>query len=1234
MATITTDTYLDGGTARTAGEAWTCNGGKLTIRTDTRWHANAPASMTGSLGATTVSATLGGGVLYEGRNVRWMPYNTGTGNVPAIGTTVSQGGVSGYLLGVWDTLTSAPTAVGAAMPADGFIKFREVTGGAFASGALTGIGASATGPDVTGWIEIVKDQSTVETISRKGLGHVARGDWFYLDDTTGTLGQVLQVPTNGGGATTYVPGVWVETAPSSDEYEYWPALTSARNNGWGIPSLGAAEGHTDLRQHFVKGLGTGQMQFGETLTQASTYASVSQASAYTWAADLLTVTFTAHGLLAGEQVYLDFTTGGATALDGVYTIETVTGANNYTVALAGSGASGNVTVVAKTTVTFTAHGMLPGQEIYVDATSGTLPDGYYEICTGTAANTYSIPTPIAPGATGNCTVRMTVGNVPVSGCKTRVPNIFLRQCTTGARATNAGPHSTIGSRPTFTTTGAGAVDHENTYGDWYYNFSQPYSVRLRHVASFESVAISECATAIDMLDGGLSHDSGASNVALVLTSCFAGGTIEGWKFYRATSAANGHAVNITTCTGQTFIDCIAGVIAIPRNSGNAWNMITSKGLTLTGCQSVNGMVTMTTCADITITDFDSTDRLIGKQASSNAIYTFTVTTKCSNVMIDGITEGFGGVIERQHAYNGFLTVITSDNVTMRNAGTRAAPLGTDCIHQRGVVYASGGNNSGIRIQRCYVVAVRSALITDTNSDKGVIYESVSAPVLQSRLVYTLTLSSLNAVVKGVKAPLPVLAANASVYGTHWWDMFTAVRPLYATYTWASDLITVSFTAHGLVPGDKVYLDFTSGGATGLDGVYSVETATSANAFKVRSSGSGTAGIVRAWKYVTTTPSDNYTGQGRLHLPMNEATVETADYVTVTGTAQFTSVPSLTIPADGDNVVIESQHTIVGHSAFMASPPLVTGLTTMVLANTYTWSASVVTVTSVAHAMRVGHKVYLHFTSGGGTPNGIYTIVSVPTANTFTVALTGSGTSGNVSVYRFIEIDYQIDTGAGYPGTWSNLYRPKPGCATTASSATVTMHDTTGLVAGDYVYEAVTTTVGVAGQSQIQSVDSSTQITLTTAAVGTVSNRALIFSHLPAETISPSTGFRIKARIGSSTPGSAMVLTYLTIPTITSATDQDNLYALDSIPASLSLTGLKVNTEVRVYRTSDDVELAGVEDSGTSFAYNYTWTGADIGVYVVIHALGYLPIRYEGLTLGQNGLTLPIQQQIDRQYLNP
>ncbi|MBV5331312.1 hypothetical protein JZU69_02665, partial [bacterium] len=134
------------------------------------------------------------------------------GNVPTIGTTITQGGVSGYLLGVWASLASAPTAVAAAMPASGFIKFREVSNGTFSSGALSGIGASATGPDVQGWMEVVYDQAANITLTRLNK-HTTRGGRFYLDNTTGVLGQTFQVPTNGSNS--YPVGAWIEKEPGS-----------------------------------------------------------------------------------------------------------------------------------------------------------------------------------------------------------------------------------------------------------------------------------------------------------------------------------------------------------------------------------------------------------------------------------------------------------------------------------------------------------------------------------------------------------------------------------------------------------------------------------------------------------------------------------------------------------------------------------------------------------------------------------------------------------------------------------------------------------------------------------------------------------------------------------------------------------------------------------------------------------------------------------------------------------
>ena len=255
MATITSDTYLDGGTARTAGEAWACNGGRLMIRTDSRWHANAPASMTGSLGSVTVSSSLGGGYEIDGTKVRWLAFDSGSGNVPAIGTNVTQGGVSAsYLLGVYASLTSAPTSVGSAMPSSGFLKFREVTG-TFAAGALSGIGANATGADVVGWLEVVHDQAANLTFPRLGTGFKVRGDWFELGITNGAAGQTFQVPTNGGGSDTSVPGIFVETGNGTGVYEWYPCIDVSR--GWSTTYVG-----TDARAKLAQNVGDGVVRIG------------------------------------------------------------------------------------------------------------------------------------------------------------------------------------------------------------------------------------------------------------------------------------------------------------------------------------------------------------------------------------------------------------------------------------------------------------------------------------------------------------------------------------------------------------------------------------------------------------------------------------------------------------------------------------------------------------------------------------------------------------------------------------------------------------------------------------------------------------------------------------------------------------------------------------------------------------------------------------------------------------
>lgn len=80
-------------------------------------------------------------------DLKWIPFDSGTSTVPENGTTISQGGVSSTLLGVYQQRFDPIVAAGEAMPASGYLQVNNVTGGSFSAGALTGISASATGAE-------------------------------------------------------------------------------------------------------------------------------------------------------------------------------------------------------------------------------------------------------------------------------------------------------------------------------------------------------------------------------------------------------------------------------------------------------------------------------------------------------------------------------------------------------------------------------------------------------------------------------------------------------------------------------------------------------------------------------------------------------------------------------------------------------------------------------------------------------------------------------------------------------------------------------------------------------------------------------------------------------------------------------------------------------------------------------------------------------------------------------
>lgn len=188
-----------------------------TLLIDTDGHVCANHSTAfGSVDTVTFSGS-GGKLKIDGTSVRVIAFTGGAGNVPAIGATITQGGVSAVFLGVWASWQVENTASGAAMPATGFIKVKNKTGGNYAAGALTGIAATAAGADVVGWIEVRGADTAQITVPRVGAFEVA-GDWFELGTTTGVRGQVLACPTTATVAGVF-PGVWIETATGSGVYE-------------------------------------------------------------------------------------------------------------------------------------------------------------------------------------------------------------------------------------------------------------------------------------------------------------------------------------------------------------------------------------------------------------------------------------------------------------------------------------------------------------------------------------------------------------------------------------------------------------------------------------------------------------------------------------------------------------------------------------------------------------------------------------------------------------------------------------------------------------------------------------------------------------------------------------------------------------------------------------------------------------------------------------------------------
>jgi len=215
---ITSSINIDILTPKTGSDQYNISGGYLFIDQDSRCGLNqAPTS---SLGMITLSPTLGGTVEINATRVRLIPFDGGTGVIPASNTLISQSnGASGSLITVYSALNSLPLSASQNVPATGFVKIKNWNSQSFVSQSiLLNIAATASGEDVVGWIELTGDDLGTAKINRLNTFKI-RGDWYQLPTSSGVNTTTYQIPSNGN--TVYKAGVWVETN-ISESYEFYP----------------------------------------------------------------------------------------------------------------------------------------------------------------------------------------------------------------------------------------------------------------------------------------------------------------------------------------------------------------------------------------------------------------------------------------------------------------------------------------------------------------------------------------------------------------------------------------------------------------------------------------------------------------------------------------------------------------------------------------------------------------------------------------------------------------------------------------------------------------------------------------------------------------------------------------------------------------------------------------------------------------------------------------------------
>jgi hypothetical protein len=132
-------------------------------------------------------------------------------------------------------------------------------------------------------------------------------------------------------------------------------------------------------------------------------------------------------------------------------------------------------------------------------------------------------------------------------------------------------------------------------------------------------------------------------------------------------------------------------------------------------------------------------------------------------------------------------------------------------------------------------------------------------------------------------------------------------------------------------------------------------------------------------------------------------------------------------------------------------------------------------------------------------------------------------------------------------------------------------------------------------------------------------------------IDPTTGVRLKIRATCTVAATTNAITYITVNTVTNATDQQIQYPLPG--GTLTISSVVAGSRVSVIRESDSSYLANVYPSGTEVVVEYP-VAAPFDVTILILKQGRLPFKLSAFNLAGGEQAVQSVQPIDRTFNNP